>query len=430
MADFEAQVNAITNLGISGSTTDPGRTELSQFLNDGIVDVTNKIAKLRPQDREQFTRVSGEVTSNGSEKVARASILSVVRESGTNNDWRPCNKISPVRQSVVTDPESLFFASKYHPSYMVAEDGAISVFPAPGSDPNAFKVYYINNNPRGDDDNSVTYATSGLAFFPKDKEYLIIIYASIKSLQASLSAVNISTFSLSTSTPAAIPGNPSISGGAVGDVTIASLPTAPVYTAPVITNASDGSFADETDQDITEMSRAAWTSLDYDFDNENIDFLKWFQVAGDLIQNEEDTELAKAQLQKISTYIQTYSTAMQNQLNKFNDANIEYQANIQRNLQQAQISMQDAQKTADLTLQGSIQDYTLELQRVSIDAQKYQALVAAEVQTYQQEIAEKSAEYQWQTARLQDLKQEYAQAFAIMAPPPPRAQQPQRRARR
>ena len=73
-------------------------------------------------------------------------------------------------------------------------------------------------------------------------------------------------------------------------------------------------------------------------------------------------------------------------------------------------------------------DYTLELQRVSTDAQKYQALVAAEVQTYQQEMAEKSAEYQWQAARLQDLKQEYNQAFAIMAPPQQQAQ-PQRRAR-
>ena len=74
--------------------------------------------------------------------------------------------------------------------------------------------------------------------------------------------------------------------------------------------------------------------------------------------------------------------------------------------------MQDAQKEADLTLQAAIQDYTLELQRVSADASKYQALVGAEIQTYQQEMAEKSAEYQWMTARLQDLKGEYNQAFA------------------
>ena len=142
-------------------------------------------------------------------------------------------------------------------------------------------------------------------------------------------------------------------------------------------------------------------------------------MAGDFIEDEEDTELAQAQIQKISTYLNAYSQAMQNQLNIFNEGNTVYQAAIQRNLQQAQINMQDAQKEADLTLQASIQDYTLELQRVSTDASKYQALVAAEVQTYQQEIAEKSAEYQWQLGRLQDLKQEYNQAFAMMAPPQP-----------
>jgi len=389
MADFEAQVNAITNLGIDGSATDPGRTELSQFLNDGIVDVTNKIAKLRPQDREQFTRVSGEVTSNGSEKVARASILSVVRESGTNNDWRPCNKISPVHQSVVTDPESLFFASKYHPSYMVAEDGAISVFPAPGSDPDAFKVYYINNNPRGDDDNSVTYATSGLAFFPKDKEYLIIIYASIKSLEASLSAVNISTFSL-TAVPPDVP--------TLSESSVTITGTAPTYTAPSLDASSD---------QITEMEAGAIGSAQTDTE-------QWFDVAGDFIETEEDSELAAAQLQKISAYLQAYSASMQNQLHKFNDANVEYQATLQKNIKDADF---DNQEEARL------------LQKYGAEVQEYQAEVAAEVQTYQQEVAEKSTEYQWQTARLQDLKQEYAQAFAIMAPPP-QAQQPQRRARR
>ena len=141
-----------------------------------------------------------------------------------------------------------------------------------------------------------------------------------------------------------------------------------------------------------------------------------------LIEDEEDTELAQAQLQKISTYIQAYSQAMQNQLNVFNDANIEYQANIQRNIEQARINMQDAQKEADLTLQATIQDYTLELQRVSTDASKYQALVAAEVQTYQQKIAEQQTEYNFMVQRLQDLKQEYNQAFAMMAPRKQRGQ--------
>ena len=84
--------------------------------------------------------------------------------------------------------------------------------------------------------------------------------------------------------------------------------------------------------------------------------------------------------------------------------------------------MQDAQKEADLTLQATIQDYTLELQRVSTDASKYQALVAAEVQTYQQKIAEQQTEYNFMVQSLQDFKQEYNKAFAMMAPRQQRGQ--------
>jgi len=155
---------------------------------------------------------------------------------------------------------------------------------------------------------------------------------------------------------------------------------APAYTPPVITNAADGSFAEETNQDITEMSRATWTSLDYDFDNENIDFLKWFQVAGDFIQNEEDTELAAAQIQKINTFISAYQTAMQNKLNDFNEANAKYQASVQAQIQAQQHLAAENTQEATQTMEALIQDTSLELQ-------KYQAQVNDEVQEYSQKLA-------------------------------------------
>tara|TARA_R100001463_G_scaffold129035_1_gene187742 strand:- start:2409 stop:3518 length:1110 start_codon:yes stop_codon:yes gene_type:complete len=40
--------------------------------------------------------------------------------------------------------------------------------------------------------------------------------------------------------------------------------------------------------------------------NTKTDFSDWFEVAGDMIQTDEDVELASAQLQKIGTYIQTH----------------------------------------------------------------------------------------------------------------------------
>ena len=399
MADFQEQAMGLTGLTIDASSTAPSRAEFSTFLNDGVIDVTEKHLRMRPSDDYLFLAVSAEQTSQGL-NLNGAKISSVVRESGTDNDWRKCSKIDPSMQGQAVSAGSIHLATKHYPSYTILDNGAINVFPAPGSDPNAFKVYYVNNSPAETDGSALDHASTGIKFFPKDKIYLVILYASIKSLQSYLSSINISTFSLSASAPATVPSAPTISGGSVGAITIASLPTAPAYTAPAVAGATE---------EITAAIDSGTIGTDADF----VDFSKWFEVLGHMIEDEEDTELATSQLGKIQGYVQAYQAALQNQLNIFNDANVEYQAAIQRNLQQAQIDMQDAQKEADLALQASIQDYTLELQRVSTDASKYQALVAAEVQTYQQEITEKSSEYQWMAARLQDLKNEYAQAFPV-----------------
>ena len=398
MADFQSQAMGLTGLTIDGSSTAPSRTEFSQFLSDGVIDVTSKHLTIKPSDDHLFLAVSTEQTSQGLD-LNGARITSVIRESGTDNDWRKCLKIDPSKQGQAVATGSLHLATTHNPVYTILDNGSISVFPAPGSDPNTFKVYYVNNSPVETDGSALDHASTGIKYFPNDKIYLVILYASIKSLQSYLSSINISTFSLSASTPSAVPSAPTISGGSVGAITITSLPTAPAYTAPVVTGDT---------QEITGTIVAGAIGTTGDF----LNFQHWYDVLADMIETEEDVELANAQMQKISTYIQAYGQAMQNQLNAFNDANVEYQAAIQRNLQQAQINMQNAQKEADLTLQAAIQDYTLELQRVSADASKYQALVGAEIQTYQQEMAEKSAEYQWMTARLQDLKQEYYQAFS------------------
>ena len=185
MATFEVQVEALTGIAI-GASSNPTQDELTQFLNDGVLEVTSRWLTIHPNDVKLFIRVSGEVTSNGSEKVDRAKIVSVIREADVNDDWRQCRYISPNLQARVVDADSLQFASSYNPAYTVLEDGAISVFPTPGSTTKAFKVYYINNNPRGSDDNAVAYGSTGLAFFPKDKVYLVVLYAAIKSLEAKM----------------------------------------------------------------------------------------------------------------------------------------------------------------------------------------------------------------------------------------------------
>jgi len=186
MATFEEQVEGITGLTISSSGTNPTQGQLTQFLKDGVIDVTNRCIQIKPQETKDFTRESGEKTSQASLDINGARIVSVVRESGTNNDWRMAREISPSLQSRVTDADSLHFASKYNPAFMVGDNSKISVFPAPSSDPNAYKVYYVNNAPVDKSGASLLFSHSDIGYFSDDKVYLVVIYASIKSLEQKL----------------------------------------------------------------------------------------------------------------------------------------------------------------------------------------------------------------------------------------------------
>ena len=177
---FQDQVEDLTSL----SVTDTG--ELSQFLKDGVIDVTNRWLLVRPQDIDFFIRVSGEQTANDSLALNGVKIINVVREDGTNNQWRNCRKISPALQSQVKDADSLSFASAYYPAYMIDDNGKISVFPvaADNSGKDSFKVYYINNSPEETDGTALDHASTGIKYFPSDKIYLVILYAAIQSLKA------------------------------------------------------------------------------------------------------------------------------------------------------------------------------------------------------------------------------------------------------
>jgi len=186
MATFEAQVKGYTGLTLTGSTV-PTQDELTQYLKDGVIEVTTKAIQLDQREIINFQVVSGEQTSNGFD-VNGATVIAVLRESGTNNDWRECSFIVPAMQARVQDVDSLFYASKFNPVYTILENGEISVFPEPGANPDTFKVYRVNNVPTNQtNDAALVYTHSDIKYFPTNKVYLVVIYAAIKVLQAKLS---------------------------------------------------------------------------------------------------------------------------------------------------------------------------------------------------------------------------------------------------
>ena len=355
MATFQAQVEALTGITIS---TAPTTTELTTFLTDGAKDVINRLVKLDPQGLQSFANITSE---SGSGTIIDGAILDAWGSDGAND--HPATRVPASVGKRATDIDSLAYRSKYNPCYY-REGRRVIVKPDGGS------VLHISYP-------VVAYDAETIYNFPTQYLYLPVLYAGSKALQNSLADTDISTFS-STAIAPSTPSLPVIASPGVGAITIASLPTAPTYTGPVV--APD------------------------------------FSDANTWINTEEDSEMVAARVQVIGAQLSEFQTKLQDSLNNFNEENVVYQATIQRNLQQAQMDMQDAQKEADLTFQATIQDYTLELQKYGADLQKYQADVAKDVQVYQQEIAEKSAEYQWKVGRLQDLKLEYNQFFAIMAP--------------
>ena len=240
MATFQAQVEGLTSLSVG---TTPTTGELTEFLKDGVNDVTNRWLSVKPQDIEGFQRESSIIDSNSGLYVGGAKIISVIREAGADGSM----------QSKVVDTESLHFSSKYNPVYLIDDNGRINVYPVASSN-NGYKVFYVNNIPTDETNSaSLTYAHADIKYFPDDKVYLVIIYAGIRSLQANLGAMDISTFSLSASAPVSIPGNPSITGVSVGAITVAALPTAPDYVSPT-TTISGVAWATEYPSRITAIS--------------------------------------------------------------------------------------------------------------------------------------------------------------------------------
>jgi len=202
---------------------------------------------------------------------------------------------------------------------------------------------------------------------------------------------------ISVSAPSIAISAPGVTTTAKGDIS-GDVPT---YTPPQIPTGD--SPANSTSVDLTSWDNTSWTDLDYDFDDENVNVNKWFQVLGDFIQNEEDTELAAAQIQKINSYISAYQAAMQNKLNTFNKDNVKYQANIQAEMQKQQNLASENTLEAQQTLEAAIQDASLEIQ-------KYQAAVNDEVQEYSQKLARYQLELNtvfqaWQKTESDSLSQ-------------------------
>ena len=321
---FNDQVEAVTGITIgSGVTT----TQLTQFLKDGVIDVTNKCLQFRPQDAEDFVVESTESSSQGALSTDGGKLLHVMRESGTNDDWRDCRKIPIGLKDRVTDINSLHYASAYNPAYILSQYGAVLVFPAPSGSSGQYRIYYVNKTPVNNvNGNALAHSDSTIRYFPDDKVYLVVLYASIQSLQAALSSKNLPSDISFPSIPSSlslssVPNLPSLSGDSVSFTT-----TAPTYSGPtVVPNFGDA---------------------------EN-----WISV-------EEDPEMLAGRIQTINSQIGEFQAKVQDAVQSFNSAEItSYQNDNQSKIAKFNSDLQSY--TSEVS--NKLQDYSAKIQKAVVD---------------------------------------------------------------
>ena len=189
---FVQRVEAMITYSLDTTTT-PTLLQLNYFIQDAVKDIIFKWIAIKPFDAYLFQRVT---TAQGSQdySIGTAQVINVIRENGNSGQWQDCRRIGPDLLYDVTDVESVHYASKHNPAYFISENGEISVFPAPDATNDTWKAYYLNVVPieeSPDDGNTLDASSSGVKYFPDHLEYLIPLYASIKSLEAKLGEYSI-----------------------------------------------------------------------------------------------------------------------------------------------------------------------------------------------------------------------------------------------
>ena len=194
MASFKDRIESLTRFTIT-SASNPSTVDVEDFMNDAVQDFYTRWTSINPQDVYMFARESllfdgtggtGTYDSEAHFELKGGKILSVLREDGTALSFRNCRRISYGLQDRVLDTESLHFASVYNPAYFVIDDNKVNVAPAASTTGSSYKVLYTNIeavDSDADDNGTSIIDSTKLDYFPKDKEYAVILYTSIRCIE-------------------------------------------------------------------------------------------------------------------------------------------------------------------------------------------------------------------------------------------------------
>ena len=287
MAEFQEQVMGLTGLTIDNSSTNPSRAEFTTFLTDGAKEIINILPLELKQKCSKVTNLYIGNTDTTMDLDGVGKILYVTRENANSGYYIGCREVSPLLADSANDSTSLHYATATDPVYWTESNSSgnptLFVKPTPDSNQPA-KIMHVSYP-------TVAYNDSIIANFPDEAEYLVALYAAIKSIQSTMGAMNSNT-DINTAFSAVT--------DAVGQAEIACAKFASATTdSQFDTNATwDATNSQLTlVKDALDNAKSLFdTDLSDDDGNSAESALYWL--------NDEDTEMVQATLQSIQTEIQ------------------------------------------------------------------------------------------------------------------------------
>jgi hypothetical protein len=398
MANFDAQV-----IELVGTTYTTDQDALNQFITEGANEVINAMP------RPIMERVAKETTFTNSTSSEGHKILHVLKNDGTID--QPCRLVLASKRGRIQDSSDMEFATSSDPAYYV-QNSLVTLFPTGSGGKLVSMPTYSQSSPL--DASAIATITN----FPNEYEYLVVLYAAIKSLQQVLNSIVLADASISYS-------NASVGDGiaaAVDSITVAptdaagtgsTASTASAYTKPTV-----GGTGDEL-TDITSLDSE--NTID-DFDGNAIEVDQWFATAAHLIEDQEDSELAQLQISKISSYINAFQAEVQSAQSAMQatieDARQSTQASIatagdatRASVANAQNDVQASIQKMQLSTQASIQKMQLSTNVNITNAAK---TMEAIIQDYAALVTEKTNEYNWALGQQGKLQVDYDKGIQIM----------------
>ena len=308
---FETKIEGITQIAIESSDSAPTQSEVTDFLNEGIKDLTNKIVFNNPPEAYKFASESK--TSADSGIAVSGKVLSVVRENGSATDLRPATPIAPELRYLATDATSIHYRSVFNPCYYTL-NRYIYVLPAPSDSSNEAIVSQINYV-------TTAYSQSAIGDFPDEYEDLIFKYAAAKSCQAAANDIQNN-----------MPSKPIAPTSPVFELDGTKLPELPIYSPPrysislnqAISSINKEDFdAAEKHLSIVEKRIEEYTKL---HEQENTSYtkdLEVFKSEVEVLVKDKDRDLQKltqefrSEIYKYQYDIGQYAQSLQESLTKY-----------------------------------------------------------------------------------------------------------------